>query len=208
MLQLLTRYFFKHKIVSIPHLGTLVLKEQPASLEIAEKIIHPPGYTITLNQSNSADDHQLKYLSGNLGYEYSVVQNNLSEFGKNIAGSLHTEDFFWRGIGKFRSIDGSIIFEPTSGSHLLQPVSAQKVIRENVQHKVLVGDSTITSHQIDNAGYYKKKKRSVRLLPYWIILLLGILFILFHFYKEGFNTTSAGYKSTVAPKIPAPTYQK
>ncbi len=209
MLQLLTRYFFKHNTVTIPHVGTLVLKEQPAYLKIAEKTIHPPVYSITYNEKNSVDERQIRILSDETGADNSTIENDLSQLGKKIAEFLHTEeDFYWKGIGKFRSIDEKTSFESIAGNHFSPPVSAQRVIRQNVQHKVLVGDSTITSHHSDNTVTLRLKKRSVRLLPYWIILLFGILFILFHFYKEGFNTSSAGYKSTVVPKIPAPTYQK
>ena len=58
----LTKYLVQYKRVSIPSVGTILLVQQPAQLNVADKIIEPPTVSAELREDVVVPEHQLKYL--------------------------------------------------------------------------------------------------------------------------------------------------
>jgi predicted nucleic acid-binding Zn ribbon protein len=74
----------------------------------------------------------------------------------------------------------------------LQPVPAQKVLRENVQHNMLVGDQEMTSQQVTDVLNRVESKRAWFMVLGWIVFILAVIAIIILLYMKKFQTTSTG----------------
>ncbi|HEU4903546.1 MAG TPA: hypothetical protein VFT06_12160 [Flavisolibacter sp.] len=187
----LTKYLVQYKRVSIPSVGTILLVQQPAQLNVADKIIEPPTVSAELREDVVVPEHQLKYLSAALQQETESISQSLTEFGSWLKKRIQGDGFEWKGIGLIRQSG-----QPTPISLPGQtPIPAERVVRQDAAHHVLVGDQHMTSTQITGLRETEtttKKKRSVLVLIGWIILILSILFILFILYQGKFRVGSTG----------------
>ncbi|HVG40442.1 MAG TPA: hypothetical protein VM888_02430, partial [Chitinophagaceae bacterium] len=91
----------------------------------------------------------------------------------------------------------------------LQPVAANKVIKENAQHAVLVGEQEMQSGSMENVRTiaHDKKKRPVTTIIGFVLLLLSLLFLGYYFYTNRDTNSNTGLKTGIKPAAPAPTYK-
>lgn len=194
MFDYLTKYLLQYKRVSIPSVGTIQLVQQPAQLNVADKLILPPSYNAEFRNEDHVPDHQLNFLASLLNKERENIHQSLCEFGHRLKERMNGEGFEWKGIGVIHtSNEGSTVF-PGEG---LEPVVAEKVIRQDAEHRVLVGDQQMTSTQI--AGLREEvveNKRSVLIIIGWIVLAMSILYIIFILWQGKFRVGAVGSKSS------------
>ena len=108
------------------------------------------------------------------------------------------------GIGVFeKDTSGVIRFSPVHADQFSTfPVAAERVIHQDTQHAILVGDKETTN--IAMTGFFKKKK-SKQKRRWWVFpLILAVIalgLILFHFYYEEntYVSTPFGNSAPVKP---------
>ncbi|MBB1282887.1 hypothetical protein HRH25_00755 [Flavisolibacter sp. BT320] len=203
----LTNYLLQYRQVSIPSVGTIRLVQQPAQLDVADKIITPPSYTTAFSSDETVSEHQLAFLSAALQEEKSNVMERLSLIGERLREKIDGNGFDWKGIGWIGSSGESGVIAPG----MLQPVRAERVLRQNAEHNVLVGDQELTSRHLwerKEAGeMMPEKKRSVFMIVGWIMLALAILFIVFMLYQGKFRIGATGSRQSPTSYLSAPSYQ-
>jgi hypothetical protein len=189
--EILSKYLHQYQQLYIPYIGTFEVVEQSARLEIADRLLYPPVFEIRYSEEGSVKDSQLEYLQEEWGTDLATVEKRLQQFGRKLKERLTGGPFNWQGIGLLSYRQNNVEFQGTPLTDLT-PVEAHKVIRENVQHTVLIGEQEIQSGDV--AGYIQdtSRKRSLLVIIGWIILALAILFIIYYFYKEGFKPESSG----------------
>ena len=191
MFDILTRYLHEYGQLYIPYIGSFEVVEQPARLEFADRLVHPPSFEIRYSEEGRLRDTQVEYLQEEWDTDGSAVEQRLQQFGRQLKDRLAGGSFTWPGLGILHYQQNKVNFE---GAPLvnLSPVEAHKVIREHAQHTVLIGEQEVQSG--DAAGYIQgtARKRSVLVLVGWILLGLALLFLAYYFYKEGFRPESSG----------------
>lgn len=196
MFHQLTKYLVQYKRVSIPSVGTIQLIQQPAQLNVAEKIILPPAFSAELRNEETVSQHQLNFLSAALREEKENVLQGLEEFGSRLNEKIAGDGFDWKGIGFLHrsAIDGNV------SSTTLEPVAAERVLRQDAEHKVLVGDQQMTSSQIagwkEEDGAAKESRRSLLVIIGWVLLALSILYIIFILYQGKFRIGATGSRQS------------
>ena len=145
MLSQLTAYLVQFQQVHIPSVGTVRLVQQPATLEVASKSIHPPQVTIQFNEDGWLTRHQLWYFGSQLNSDEAATRHALQDAGIQLRKQIEHEAFTWNGIGTFTYQNQKLQFQPQQVPQYLQPVAAERVLREGVQHSVLVGDQVVLS---------------------------------------------------------------
>ena len=200
VLSLLTKYLLQFRKLSIPHVGTFELVQHPAEFNVVDKILVPPSFTLNWNNSDVLSDHQVQFLANSINSDLESIKSELDQFGKKFSYRMRKEPFTWNGIADLKGSDSSIAIEQQSlVMDGLAAVPAHKVIRENVEHSMLVGDHQMTSQQVTDTLARPARKRSIAVLVGWILLILTILAILFILYRNGFNPLSSGLKMKAAP---------
>lgn len=202
MFQQLSKYLWQYKQVTIPEVGSFQLVHQSANFDVTSKIIYPPCYSAQYTSSDAVEDHQINFLAADLNTDRFSVQKQLELFGRELKKRIQVGSFFWKGIGRLENKDTQILFHPdmeTAGR--LQPVSAERVLRDDARHVVLVGEQEVLkSHLPDEQAPVIRKKWNVALIG-WILVAIAIAFIFFILYKGGFQTTASGNKTRVLSSL-------
>ena len=208
MYQQLAKYLSQYKQVSIPQVGTFELVPQSAKLDVASKLIYPPSYTPRYIDSVSIKDHQLNFLALGLNAGREQVMEQLENFGKELKRKIQDGIFSWKGIGRLETINTTTVFHPEAVvSEGLKPITAEKVLRKNVQHTVLRGEQEVLSASFYDEEKFFKKSINVRTLLGWIAVILSVAFILYFVYRNNFSATSSGTRMKVSPATESPTYK-
>lgn len=190
MLLLLSKYLIQYKRVCIPHVGTFELVQLSPKLNVAEKLLTPPSFRTRYLDLEVIPQHQFDYLSP------EVTKEQLMSFGEKLKSKIQQSGFHWNGFGKLSFSSNEIKFEAEQLTvEGLPPIPAEKVLRENVQHSVLVGDHEMTSQQVNDSLAPIESKRSVVMIVGWILLIVAVVAIVILIYTKNFRSTSTGMQT-------------
>lgn len=208
MLPQLTRYLLQFHQVHVPSVGTVRLVQEPAILDVAAKVIHPPRFVMQFSEDGWLTKHQLWHFGTQLHFDETATRDSLQDAGVQIRKTIEKAPFTWNGIGTFTYANQKIGFEPQLYDAILQPVAAERVLREGVQHAVLVGDQVVLSD--GNAGVPEgdEKHWNWSRIAGWAAVILAVFFIMFYLYQYQFQSTATGLRDKVTPQPPPATYRQ
>jgi hypothetical protein len=178
--------------MNIPAIGAFKLVQTPASLNVADKLINAPGYKIEHNDGWTVLDHQISYLAASLHCDKISARQELDEFANKLKSYLLKGPFQWNGLGTLELSEDKVKFYPSRQViQLLQPVPADRVIRDRSLQNVLVSnrEEIVTQDEIDESP---RKRRKTAIIIGWILIIISLAFIAFHFYKNGLKPSSSG----------------
>lgn len=191
-MDILNRYLFQHKSISIPGLGSLYLEGVPAMTDFANKRLFPPQSRLRFDKYFDAPEREFfSYLAHHKKVaDYEAIKW-YNEFAYDLRASIRSnEQAVWEGIGTFKKdVNGEILFEPFAGKYkLLQPVAAERVIRTDATHALQVGDRERTSNEMTALlGERVHVEKESWWLYALIIAAVSLLLIFFYFYKNGWQ---------------------
>ena len=208
MYQQLSKYLSQYKQVSIPQVGSFELVPQSAALDVASKLIEPPFYLPQYSDKVLVKEHQLRFLAVDLNAGRDEVSEQLENFGIELKNKIQGGIFLWKGVGRLEATNAKFVFHPDVLSIKgFQTISAEKVLRKNVQHTVLRGEQEVLSNSFYEEEKTLPKKRPVMVLIGWTIVLVSFLFIAFYLYRNNFNATASGTRMKAAPANISPTHK-
>lgn len=205
MYTILNRYLFLKKSIPVPGLGTICMESQAATIDASTRTIHPPVYRFRFDKfSDSPDKDLFAYLSGQQKISDYEALRQYNDFAYSLRDRLnYFREAPWEGLGILKKDDsGEIHFESSIlNPSFLQPVPAEKVVRTNARHMLLVGDRERSSSEMSN-WFAEEPIHGNRL--WWIVALVGgiaaALIIMFHFSSTGWNVESTGNQQTIQVK--------
>ena len=167
--------FFQRKQCHLPGIGTLLMITHPAQTDFVNTQIKAPVQEITFTAVT--DDENIfnefsaisELMKRTLDEERTVILNGVGTFSKDDAGEIH-----------FAAIQLDAIYTP--------PVTAGRVIRQDAQHNILVGDretnSAIMTEFFNDEEVVVKNRWWV-----WAIVLVAVAIAVlsFYFYRNGWN---------------------
>jgi hypothetical protein len=203
VLHQLSKYLYDHRQVNIPEVGTLKIVHQPASLATGDKMLHPPSYSLKFsNKSEGSATMQMGSLNSSAYYDETI-----EVLGKRLHERLQSDIVVWPGVGKMEHVNKKISFYPEPPVFPgLQAIPAHKVLRQNVAHPVLRGETEGLSSDEQKKGH-EAKKISLVVIAGWIILFLAAAFITFYLYQHSFSPLSSGTQFKMVPKTTEPTHK-
>jgi hypothetical protein len=195
VISILTKYLLQYKRVCIPHIGTFEIVQQSPQLSIADKLFTPPFFTIRYLQQDAVPEHQFNFFSWSDPSKKEILKEELFNFGAELKSRIRETPFQWNGFGTLRYASDELVFEPRSIElESLQRVPAEKVIRYNAEHSMLVGDQQMTRQQVTRVLHKKSSRWPSAIVVGWIILVLAVLAIIILLYLEKFQPASSGLK--------------
>ncbi|MFL5772056.1 MAG: hypothetical protein ACJ75F_02785 [Flavisolibacter sp.] len=198
MLTQLTKYLIQYRKVCIPQIGTFEIIQQSPQLRVADQMMTAPFYLTNFSRHDSLPDHQVNFFGGKNIQQRQKLQNELVTFGEQLKEKMQHGPFQWNGFGTLSLSSNEIVFEPsTMVLDALQKVPAEKVIRQNVAHAIVVGDQETTTHRMSEVlqqSIYEKPA----LIGGWIIVILAMIALIIILYLGKFQITAAGMKTKVA----------
>jgi hypothetical protein len=189
---LLTDYLLQYRRLSIPSIGHFELRSQPATLEFAEKRIHPPRYEVVFSERDEVDHALVEYIGQRQHLDRQAAEDRLKQMGVKLKEYLSTGSLNWAGFGELTRRRDQVFFRPALTYPAPTPVHAEKVFRENMAHNVLIGD-----REFQKTTEVVEEKVGRRYPEYMIIslavLFLAILFILWHLYMNGWRLRGSSW---------------
>lgn len=176
MEKLLAEFLFLNKSCPLPGIGELQIQHQPATYSQAEKTILPPMPEVVLVNRVSDEQPLLKYLSHILGSEMIQVKQLLKTWSEQVLNLRNGEKHI-PGIGVF-AVDGEglLSFRSQQLHSSLQPeVVAEKVVRKENIHPILVGDIETNSEKMSE--YYAASGKQFINLK-WVAPAIFLLIII------------------------------
>ena len=205
MYTILNRYLFLHKSIPIPGLGTICMESQAATIDASTRTIHPPVYRFRFDKfSDSPDKDLFAYLSAQQKISDYEALRQYNDFAYSLRDRLnYFREAPWEGLGILKKDDmGDIHFESSIlNPSFLQPVPAEKVVRTNAKHMLLVGDRERSSREMSD-WFAEEPIHGNRL--WWLVALIGgiaaAVIIMIHFSSRGWNVESTGNQQTIQVK--------
>lgn len=202
MYLILNRYLFLNKSIPVPGLGTICLDTQPAKIDASTRSMLPPVYRFRFDRYFDAPDKDLfAYLSSQQQISDYEALRQYNDFAYSLRDRLnYFREASWEGLGILRKDDsGDIQFESTlSNPFFLSPVPAEKVVRANARHMLLVGDRERSNSEMSD-WFAEEPVHGNRL--WWLVALLGgiaaVLVIMIHFSNHGWNVGSTGNQQQI-----------
>ncbi|MDP9229764.1 MAG: hypothetical protein M3O67_03705 [Bacteroidota bacterium] len=211
MYDVLYQYLIQHKQVSLPGIGTFLLNRKTAQADFANKLFLPPSYSFVLDRNKDTPKKKLFiWLSAVLNISEWDAIKKVNDFSFELKNQVNAgNDIKWKGIGVFRKgLAGDIKFE-SEQLVFEQPVPGEKIIRENAEHTMMVGEWERTSTEMTEllAQPGKETKRS-----YWLTgaIIIGILiiFLVLYFFEHGLKTSSLGTQKKIPIQAASSTYKQ
>ena len=149
MVDALNSYLVQHKSLSIPGLGTIYVERIPAQSDFVNKQIIPASYHYRFDRYFDAPDKDFfTYLAAQKEIaDYEAIRW-YNEWAYELRNKIRTQqEVKWENVGTLRTdVSGEVVFEAQQNLvSFLAPVPAERVIRSNAQHTMLVGDREVTT---------------------------------------------------------------
>lgn len=206
MIDILNKYLALYKSLNIPGVGSIFIETVPAVTDFVNRQIIPPYNAYRFDKYfDSPDKDFFNYLSSCKkipDYEAIKLYN---QFAQEIRSAIKVNGrVLWKDVGHFSKNDlGEIEFEQLQDFRdLYEPVLAERVIRNNTPHAVLVGDQKKTSAEMTELLHEEKKakilvKQKTWMLTALILSAIALIVIFVHFYLHGFNWQSVANQQPV-----------
>ena len=207
MYEVLNKYLYQHKSISIPGLGSLVAETIPAVSDFANKQLLPVQYKFRFDKYSDAPDREFfVYLSQKKNIPDFEAIKLYNEFAFDLRNRIPSnEGAVWQGIGVFKKdFGGEIVFEPYASPYeFYPPVKAERIIRSDATHSILVGDKEKTNYEMTELlsdGTYVEKE------SWWIYALIlaaiGLSILFFHLYGNNMKWGVTGNQQNINVKMP------
>jgi hypothetical protein len=177
MKEILLKYLLQYQQLGLPGIGFLQLYIRASQTDIVNRRILPPSPSsrMTSDVPVPAEQDQVRFISRTMQVNEDVAERQLADFcAAALEGIKKGVPLEWEGFGRIRKgIAGDMTFELTSKSiFAFPPVTAERVIRTNAEHTMVVGDTEKTNTemaellQVESEPTVKKSRWWI-----WAILL-------------------------------------
>lgn len=204
MVEALNSYLVQHKSLSIPGLGTIYVERIPAQSDFVNKQIIPASYRYRFDRYFDAPDKDFfTYLASQKEIaDYEAIRW-YNEWAYELRNKIRTQqEVKWDSVGILRTdVSGEVVFEAEQNLvKFLDPVPAERVIRSNAQHRMIVGDREVTNTAMSD--YLNEETVYVEKESWWIYALIlatiAVVVIFFHFFQTGVNSGSVSNQQTIS----------
>lgn len=207
----LYQYLVLHKQLNVPGIGTFFLERKPADLDIANKVINPPSYTVALHHGNVAPSRRLfSWLSSAFNISEREAIMRFNDFVFDLKDQVMAgKKMQWSGVGTLtKGLAGEIRFEPLLKDRLVgEPVPAVKVLRENAEHTIRVGEDEKTSAEMLELLRPEAARRSYWWTVALILLIAAFIFVAWYLSQHGPYTSSTGNQQKIKAGTETATYK-
>ncbi len=210
MYSALYQYFIRHRQLAVPGIGVFLLQRSPATADFPNRVIHPPGYNIVLDNSPATSHRDFfDWLAMVFGISEREAVIRFNDFVFEMKQQLRAGDTIrWEGMGILsKGLGEEIRFESRPAMAEEKPVKAEKVIREVADHTVRVGEEERTAGEMrEFLGQHDSRKHT-----WWawalVLALLLTMFLGWYFSSKGLSIGSTGNTTNVKTEEPAPSYR-
>ncbi|MEP6747120.1 MAG: hypothetical protein ABJB86_05325 [Bacteroidota bacterium] len=202
MYEVLNKYLFQHKSISIPGLGSLVAESIPAVSDFANKQLLPVQIKFRFDKYFDVPDKNFFiYVSEKKKIADFEAIRWYNEFAADLRNRIRTgEEAVWQDIGVFKKdFGGEVVFEPYASPYEFYPVvKAERIIHADAKHSILVGDKEKTNYEmtelLSDKIYVEKESWWIYAL---ILAAIGFSILFFHLYRNNMKWGASGNQQRI-----------
>lgn len=143
MQDLIAAYLFQYKKCPLPGVGTLYVNRHEAVIVSGEKKILPPFSEITFDSKETEAADLVSYIAAEKEINEEEALYRLHKFSHALKERLHSTI---RNVGAFeKNSDNDLIFTPVTPVNYYTEIHAERVVRTDSSHNMLVGDKETTT---------------------------------------------------------------
>lgn len=212
MFEYLYRFLIKYKKLDLPGIGTIALHLQSSRSEITDRHFSAPGYFFTLESGDEIPRGKLfSWLASHFGITDGEAVIQFNQFIFDLTRKLKEgKEIHWEKIGSFqKELSGEIKFTSVNeGVSWLENVPGQKIIRENVEHRMLVGEVEKTSTEMNVLLNSVSEERKYQWWIWPVAVVVAIfIFLGWYFSEHGMTSASTGNHLKISPANAPAGYQ-
>lgn len=203
-------YLLQHKSLAIPGLGTIVIERSPAYKDVNSQELFPPSFYFRFDKYFDAPGKDF--------FTFLAQQERLADFeairlynewAQDTGSRIRSSQTAQLGeIGQlFKDALGEISFKPARplenyylsvASHRVErapvEVEVQPMVAALPEEPIVQEEETLeyTEPIVENPWEEEATPRGVKLWPAWVVLLLALGVVSWHFYNQGFSTAALG----------------
>jgi len=206
---LIESYLLRNHFCPLPKLGTLILHESNAQIEIVNKQIEAPKLEIRFEKHQTSEVNFIHFIAKKKSINYDEANSLLVDFCNNISSLNNFSEKVINHTGRFHvDKDGILSFHQNEiAIEFFPSVEANRVTHPNRSHSILVGDQERTA--IFKKSKTEKVSKAAKQL-WWIsaiiLFLIGIGICIFA-YQTDFKGNFWKNNNKIQPVNPEKTYQ-
>lgn len=217
MFQILTEYLFQYKTLFIPGTGRFNIEDRNAVNDLTQQTLQAPGWNVSFKpatagavaQASDSDTELFEWLAAKLKISAEDATLRFDEFSDGLKNRLaNNEKVDWPGVGRLEQNNKEIVF--TADKDAITPftgVSAKKVLRENANHQILVGETETTSDEMRVHLANEQQAGGIGKKLMWILLLIAMILLAWYFFQNGCNLHNTGNQQKTEVVKPHDTYR-
>jgi len=190
MIQLVAEYLIQKKSFSLPGIGTIYIERVPAQSDFISRQLLPPFYHYRFDRHFDLPDREFFiFLGARKGLVEQEAIRQYNEWAEQLRESLSSRKTSkLEGIGVLKKeAGGELRFEATNHPKSFDiKVYAERLIRSNASHHMLVGDRETTSVVMNDLLHddHTVRKRAWWIYVLVIIVLLAMAALVYFFYNR------------------------
>jgi hypothetical protein len=192
MQQLLADYLFQYKQCALPEIGTLQIKNVPASSIFGERKISAPIPVIEFKEEIHSTEEVEVYIATHKNITRDAAAHQLKKLVEDIQALPLGQRLEIPNAGKFYKDENDKIgfIAVEAPAHFLPQVTAERVVHPNESHNMLVGETETNTAAM--AEYFSEEDEPAMKSKWWIfaVATFAIAAAAVGFYVSSINADS------------------
>ncbi len=190
MKEILLKYLLQYQQLGLPGIGYLQLHTRASQTDIVNKRILPPtpAFRFATDVPAASQKDLVRFIASRMQVAEDLALRELEDFCTTaLEGIKKGLPLEWSGFGSIRKgLAGEMAFELSSKSiFAFPPVTAERVIRVNAEHTILVGDTEKTNTQMSELLTEDEPQKRSRWWVWALVLAFAGLGVLgFYLYQH------------------------
>ena len=206
--ELIEIFLLKYRRCPVLHVGTLSLTDTPASASLTEKVIYPPGQSVSLLPDVMDNSDLLEFISRRREISADLALQELSAFSRELKLLMVKEEKQMPSIGCFFiAPDGYLDFKSSEATFAPGiPVRAEWVIHPEASHSIRVGDKETNTTEM--SAYFNERGKSKRQWGWLIPLIMALVAagLIGYYYSRPHPSETGGNGTPISVKPVETTY--
>lgn len=173
--------------------GELLMERIPAQIDLPGRQIIPPAFLLTFHATPANAEELINWLAAKWGLDQQQAELKYTQFINNWKAALIDDKLVaWKGLGTWQASGEQVLsFQPEMNpAYEGLPVPAQKVLRENAEHQVRVGEEHRSSVEMTALLNAKSKKVTLDLWLGGAALFLVVVFWALYLWQQPLTPAS------------------
>ncbi len=185
MYNVLKKFLSLYHHLALLGIGNFNVEEIPASIDIANRCIHPPAFKINFSDEKlAADKTFFHFAAQELNIDEVQAIRSFTDFTAQLQQDIKEDKpVVLNNIGRlYKQSADKLKFEVDAMPEYLPVLTAERVIRKNATHTIMVGEDEKTSDEMHAALNEEEVAEVDRWwIPAIVLGLIGIAALIYYY---------------------------